>query len=80
MITRVRQISGFDVDDANTPLSLFSFARSELHHNDVEIEVLYCGICHTDLHIAKNLQKNWLTINYPYAPVTGSSGASYEQG
>ncbi|GLK82791.1 hypothetical protein [Ancylobacter defluvii] len=33
-----------------TPLSPYDFERRELRPNDVAMEVLYCGVCHSDLH------------------------------
>lgn len=33
--------------------------------NDVTIKILYCGICHTDLHYAKN---DWGITMYPVVP------------
>ena len=38
----------------NTPLAPFSFERREPLPNDVQIEILFCGVCHSDLHIARN--------------------------
>ncbi len=38
----------------DTPLAPFSFERREPTPNDVQIEVLFCGVCHSDLHIARN--------------------------
>jgi D-arabinose 1-dehydrogenase-like Zn-dependent alcohol dehydrogenase len=33
--------------------------------DDVTIKVLYCGICHTDLHVIKN---DWRNAMYPVVP------------
>jgi uncharacterized zinc-type alcohol dehydrogenase-like protein len=38
----------------DTPLAPFSFDRREPLPNDVQIEILFCGVCHSDLHIARN--------------------------
>lgn len=38
----------------NTPLAPFSFERREPLPNDIQLEILYCGVCHSDLHIARN--------------------------
>lgn len=62
------QTTGYAAYDADTPLAPYSFARRALRDNDVAIEVLYCGICHTDLHIAKNLWKDWFPTSYPTVP------------
>ena len=44
------------------PLVPFAFARRELRANDIALEILYAGICHTDLHYARN---DWGITNYP---------------
>ncbi|MFF7058020.1 NAD(P)-dependent alcohol dehydrogenase [Achromobacter spanius] len=44
------------------PLAPFSFERRALRGNDVAIEILYCGVCHSDLHTARN---DWSWTNYP---------------
>ncbi len=38
----------------NTPLAPFSFERRDPMPHDVQIEILFCGVCHSDLHIARN--------------------------
>ncbi|MBE1506452.1 NAD(P)-dependent alcohol dehydrogenase [Rhizobium viscosum] len=57
--------SGFAATDANTPLHPFSFDRRELRPEDVAIDILYCGVCHTDLHMARN---DWGFSAYPVVP------------
>ena len=39
---------------ATTPLAPFEFNRRAVGTNDVQIEILYCGVCHSDLHQARN--------------------------
>ncbi|ADO70190.1 NAD(P)-dependent alcohol dehydrogenase [Stigmatella aurantiaca] len=56
---------GFAATAHNKPLSPFSFDRRELRANDVAIEILYSGICHTDLHTARN---DWGITAYPVVP------------
>ena len=43
----------------------FSFQRREPGPNDVLIEILFCGICHTDIHQARN---EWGNSHYPMVP------------
>ncbi|MDO9418010.1 NAD(P)-dependent alcohol dehydrogenase [Pararhizobium sp.] len=57
--------SGYAATDANTPLQPFSFERRALRDNDVAIDILYCGVCHTDLHMARN---DWGFSAYPLVP------------
>jgi len=43
----------------------FTFERREPGPHDVQIEILYCGVCHSDLHQARN---EWGTTVYPIVP------------
>ena len=56
---------GYAAQSASTPLGLFTFERRELGPHDVQIEILYCGVCHSDLHTVANEWKNTL---YPVVP------------
>lgn len=46
-------------------LTPFRFDRRDLRINDVGIEILYCGVCHSDLHMARN---DWGWTTYPVVP------------
>ncbi len=50
---------------AEKPLELLHIQRREVTDMDVEIEILYCGICHSDLHTARN---EWMGAVYPVVP------------
>jgi len=50
---------------ADKPLEPFSFDRREPGPDDVAIEIQYCGVCHSDLHIARNDLGN---TRYPIVP------------
>ena len=56
---------GYAAHDAKTPLVSFSFERREPRGEDVEIDILFCGVCHTDLHQTRN---NWNGAMYPMVP------------
>ena len=45
---------GYAAVSATTPLVPFPFERRAVESHDVRIEILYCGICHSDLHLASN--------------------------
>ena len=47
------------------PLAPFSFERRQPRPDDVAIEILYCGVCHSDLHFAHN---DWGMTRYPVVP------------
>jgi uncharacterized zinc-type alcohol dehydrogenase-like protein len=56
---------GYAARSAETPLAPFEFDRRALRPDDVAIEILYCGVCHSDLHMARN---DWGWSVYPLVP------------
>lgn len=56
---------GYAAQSAGAPLKPFAFERRALRPNDVAMEVLYCGVCHSDLHMACN---DWNWTIYPIIP------------
>ncbi|KAK2996019.1 hypothetical protein RJ640_013909 [Escallonia rubra] len=56
---------GWAARDPSGVLSPFNFSRRATADNDVRFKVLYCGICHTDLHFIKN---EFGTSTYPIVP------------
>lgn len=50
---------------SDQPLAPFTFERRAPRPDDVAIEILYCGICHTDLHYARN---DWGMTTFPLVP------------
>src|SRR5687768_8339525 len=56
---------GYAAHGATTPLGQFKFERRDPTPRDVQIEILYCGVCHSDLHIARN---EWHMTAYPVVP------------
>jgi uncharacterized zinc-type alcohol dehydrogenase-like protein len=59
------KIRGYAAHDATSPLVPFTFERREPGPHDVQIEILYSGICHSDLHQARN---DWSNSLYPMVP------------
>ena len=55
----------YAAQSAATPLSPFTIERRTLQSNDVQIEILFCGVCHSDLHTARN---EWGGTVYPCVP------------
>ncbi|MDT4939163.1 MAG: alcohol dehydrogenase [Pseudonocardiales bacterium] len=51
--------------DATTPLAPITIERRDVGASDVKIDILYCGICHSDLHTARN---EWHGTRYPTVP------------
>ncbi|KAF5798333.1 putative cinnamyl-alcohol dehydrogenase [Helianthus annuus] len=56
---------GYASRDTSGVLSPFTFSRRATGDKDVRFKVLYCGICHSDLHFAKN---EWGFTTYPVVP------------
>lgn len=57
--------TGYAATSATTPLKPFEFERRDLRPHDVLIDILFCGICHSDLHMARN---EWKNTVYPIVP------------
>ena len=57
--------TGYATDAADKPLGPFTFERRALRPADVRIEIAYCGVCHSDLHQARN---EWKNTVYPCVP------------
>ena len=71
---------------ATSPLAPFDFQPRELREHDVQIEIMYCGVCHSDLHQARD---EWHNTIYPVVPgheivgrvtAVGSHGHKYQVG
>ena len=59
------QAKGFAAQSATDPLGPYSFQRRDLRPHDVQIEILYCGVCHSDLHTVRS---EWGPSVYPCVP------------
>jgi uncharacterized zinc-type alcohol dehydrogenase-like protein len=57
--------TGYAAYDTTAPLAPYTFERRALRANDVAMEILYCGVCHSDLHTARN---DWGWSYYPIVP------------
>ncbi len=55
----------YAAQSATTPLAPFTFERRTPTARDVAIDILYCGVCHSDLHTAKS---EWGPSAYPCVP------------
>ncbi|KEH27726.1 putative cinnamyl-alcohol dehydrogenase [Medicago truncatula] len=68
---------GWAARDPSGVLSPFNFSRRETGEKDVAFKVMYCGICHTDLHMMKN---EWGNSIYPLVPGHELAGIVTEVG
>jgi alcohol dehydrogenase (NADP+) len=55
----------YAAQSASAPLAPFEFNRRANGERDVAIDIHYCGVCHSDLHTAKN---EWRNTRYPVVP------------
>ncbi len=59
---------GYAANSPTSPLQPFSFDRREPGPSDVQIEIQYCGVCHSDLHTVRNEWENFMATTYPAVP------------
>lgn len=59
------QVKAYGTEAANASLKPLNIDRRETQPKDVEIDILFCGVCHSDLHTAKN---DWGGTVYPSVP------------
>jgi len=57
----------YAANSATTPLAAATIPRRDVGPSDVEFDILYCGVCHSDLHAARNQWDAWPTV-YPCVP------------
>jgi uncharacterized zinc-type alcohol dehydrogenase-like protein len=76
----------FAAYNATDPLGPFNLNRREPREHDVQIEILYCGVCHSDIHQVRN---EWKNAIYPMVPgheivgrvtKTGSAVTRFKEG
>jgi uncharacterized zinc-type alcohol dehydrogenase-like protein len=58
----------FAAHDPRSPLSAHTIARRSPGPNDVQVEILYCGVCHSDLHTVRNEWSEFMATVYPCVP------------
>ena len=59
------KVKGYAAHRVGAALAAFEFDRREPGENDVVIDILFCGICHTDIHQVRN---EWGGSVYPMVP------------
>ncbi|WP_436486651.1 NAD(P)-dependent alcohol dehydrogenase [Chitinophaga sp. ARDCPP14] len=62
---RTTSVKAYGTPAAEAPLNMLDIRRRTTTPHDVEIDILYCGVCHSDLHTARN---EWHFTVYPCVP------------
>ena len=58
----------YSAASATSPMAADTIARRDLTDHDVQIEILFCGICHSDLHSVRNEWSDFMSTTYPIVP------------
>src|ERR1035441_6329188 len=58
----------YSAASATSPLASTTISRRDPTDHDVQIEILFCGICHSDLHSVRNEWKEFMPTVYPIVP------------
>lgn len=61
----MNQVRAYSASSSTSPLTLSTISRREPNAHDVQIEILFCGICHSDLH---SVRGEWGDVAYPLVP------------
>ncbi len=82
----MKNTKGYAACSANEELKPFDFDRREVGPKDVQIKIDYCGVCHSDIHMAHN---DWGMTEYPivvgheiigHVMTTGSEVSKFKEG
>jgi uncharacterized zinc-type alcohol dehydrogenase-like protein len=58
----------YSAASATSPLASDTIARRDPTEHDVQIEILFCGICHSDVHSVRNEWSDFMSTTYPIVP------------
>lgn len=58
-------VKAYAAQNNKSPLTPFDFERRDVGDNDVQVDILYCGVCHSDIHQVRN---EWGGSIYPMVP------------
>jgi uncharacterized zinc-type alcohol dehydrogenase-like protein len=61
----MKPVKAYAAQSPSSPLAPVEIPRRDLLPDDVRIEILHCGVCHSDLHTARN---EWKMTQYPCVP------------
>jgi uncharacterized zinc-type alcohol dehydrogenase-like protein len=66
--TNMSKAKAYSAASATSPVAATTITRRDPTANDVEIEILFCGICHSDLHSVRNEWSEFMPTVYPIVP------------
>src|SRR5580700_1822480 len=58
----------YSAGSATSPVASTTIPRRDATERDVQIEILFCGICHSDLHAVRNEWASFMPTAYPIVP------------
>jgi alcohol dehydrogenase (NADP+) len=64
----MHKAKAYSAVSSTSPLASTTIARRDPTEHDVQIEILYCGVCHSDLHQVRNEWSGFLPTVYPCVP------------
>jgi uncharacterized zinc-type alcohol dehydrogenase-like protein len=64
----MNSVKAYSAASATSPLNSTQIKRRDLTEHDVQIEILFCGICHSDIHLVRNEWKDVMPTVYPIVP------------
>ena len=64
----MQQAKAYSADSQTSPLAPTSIPRRDPTDRDVQIEIMFCGICHSDLHAVRNEWSEFTSTVYPIVP------------
>src|SRR3954454_9727639 len=62
------RVKAYSAASETSPLAFTSIPRRDPTDRDVQIDILFCGICHSDLHSVRNEWKRIMPTVYPIVP------------
>src|SRR6202162_5519780 len=64
----MQSAKAYSAASATSPLAFTTIPRREPTEHDAQIEILFCGICHSDLHSVRNEWSEFMPTVYPIVP------------
>jgi alcohol dehydrogenase (NADP+) len=64
----VNNARAYAATSPTAPLAPITIPRRDVTASDVQIDILFCGICHSDLHVARNEWSSAMPTTYPIVP------------